>query len=423
MTVRLPFVSLLLATLFTSPAAAQEQKTIGYPGRDLLSPFRKPVDAYAPPDELFGALRKMQELANDARLPKSHDRDGREIVDDVRWQAAFADVKRIGVDAAYLAQILRVSRNAGDRATALYAMFYVDNPVHVMELIEHIPGEPERKAREAAFPRAVEFLRKVLSRRFGDLDEQQKKVLLDAMPEPGSPVARARGIGRAPVDSDALYQLRMIPFLQLLDVDEPLDQGQALWFLKEVFRLRVDLALQWLEPSLPRIRQLLIGDDERVRQQAIELLQVVGPANLREPPIDLRALLVWADEAQKGLFPPIRNLNDAIVQLHPSPERDALVAAGETALQNSSIGDPFAKQGKDGNWVRGFRLATVPDELKALAIPAGAIVTTVNGVQVHDSKTLLQTVRDQLRSQKHPRRLFVEFLRDEVQHAIEYRVM
>ncbi|MCU0864415.1 MAG: hypothetical protein MUC36_11515 [Planctomycetes bacterium] len=423
MTVRLPFVLLLSTALLLPGASAQEQKTIAYPARDILSPFRNPVEVYAPPDELFRALRTMQELAADPKAPKSYDEKGREVLDDVRWRAAYADVQRLGLDAGYLAQIIRLSRNAGDRATALYAMFFVDNPSYAIELIEHIPGEPERKAREAAFPRAVEFLRRNLARRFGDLTDEQKKALLAVVPEPGSPAAKARGVGRAPQDSDTLHQMRVIPFLQLLDLDDPLDQAQALWFLKEVFRLRIDLALMWLEPALPRIRQLVQLEDERVRQQAIELLQVVGPAGLRAPPEDPRDLVTWADEAAKGLFPPIRNLNDAVVQLHPSPERDAVVAAGEEALRDSAIGDPFVKQGKDGMWIRGFQVIRVPDALKPLAIPAGAIVTTVNGIQVGDAKTLLQTVKDQLRRQKHPRRLLIEYLRNDAMHAIEYRVM
>lgn len=423
MTVRLPFALLLSSILLPQLAPAQELKTIAYPTRDVLSPFRNPVEVYAPPDELFAALRTMQALAADPKAAKSYDKQGREIIDDARWRAAHAVVQRLGLDASYLAQIIRISRNASDRAIALYAMFYVDNPVYAIELIEHIPGEPERKAREAAFPRAIEYLRKNLARRFGDLSPEQQEALRASLPEPGSPAAKARGIGRAPDDGDTLHQIRLIPFFQLLDLDEPLDQGQALWFLKEVFRIRGDLALMWLEPALPRLRQLLQQGDEKVRQQAIELLQLVGPDDLRAPPADPRDLMTWADEAAKGLFPPIRNLNDTIVQLHPSPERDALLLAGEAALQNSAIGDPFAKQGKDGAWIRGFKVLRVPDQLKPLAIPAGAIVTMVNGVQVSDDKSLLQTVKDQLRRQPHPRRLFVEFLHDDAMHAIEYRVM
>jgi hypothetical protein len=423
MTVRLPLHLLVSATLLLPLTMAQEQKTIAYPARDVLSPFRNPVDVYAPPDELFAALRTMQALAADPKAAKSYDAQGREVVDDVRWRAAYANVQRLGLDAGYLAQIIRLSRNAADRATALYAMFYVDNPVYAIELIEHIPGEPERKAREAAFPRAIEYLRKTLARRFGELTAEQKAAVLATLPEPGSPVAKARGIGRAPQDGDTLHQIRLVPFFQLLDLDDPLDQGQALWFLKEVFRIRGDLALLWLEPALPRIRQLLQHGDERVVRQAIELLQLIGPDDLREPPQDPRELVTWADAASKGMFPPIRNLNDTIVQLHPSPERDALLVAGEAALQNSAIGDPIAQPGKNGTWIRGFKVLRVPDALKPLAIPAGAIVTTVNGVQISDDKTLLQTVKAQLEQQKHPRRLLVEFLHADTMHAIEYRVL
>jgi hypothetical protein len=332
------------------------------------------------------------------------------------------DLLRLGLDAGYLAQIMRLNRNPVDRATAFYGAFYCDNVGYVIELIEHIPGEPLRATRERALPRAIEFLRQNLNRRFGDLGKEQQAEIVKAMPQPGSPAAKARGITRAPTDSDPLHEIRLQPFFQLLDLEEPLDQAQGLWFLKEVFRQRLDLAQLWLEPALPRLRQLLGSADERVRAQAIELVQVVGPKDLVAPPDDDRARVDWANAAWKTLFPPIRNQNDAIVELHPSPERDALAAAAVAALETSAIGDPYAKRHDDGKWVRGFRVARVPDELKPLAIPAGAIITAVNGLGVSDAATLLRTVRRQLEIAKHPRSLILEYLRDGTTHAVEYRL-
>jgi hypothetical protein len=248
--------------------------------------------------------------------------------------------------------------------------------------------------------------------------------VIAAMPQPGSPAAKAAGITRAPRDEDQLYSLRLVPFFQLLDLDEPLDQAQGLWFLKEVFLLRRDLALAWVEPSLPRLRQLLASDDAAVRAQAIGLFAAIGPKGLPSAPIDdARALQTWADTAARALFPPIRNLNDAVVQIQPSPERDALMAAGTKALATSAIGDAFSGRGKDGQYYRGFRVITVPDELQALAIPAGAVITTVNGVGITDAASLLATVQKLLDTQKHPRQLLVEYRLGDEQHAVEYRLL
>ncbi len=413
--------ALALATAF---CAAQEPKFVAYPDRDILSPFRSPSDVYAPPDALFHQLHIMQALADRPDLHKDFDRDGREVVDDARWHGARIEAERIGIDAAYLAQIMRLHKNAGERATALYAAFFCTNRDHVFNLISHIPGEPERKTREAAMPRAIAYLRANLGRKFGDLPPEEKAAIATSMPQIGSPAAKAAGIVRAPVDQDHLHDVRLVPFYQLLDLAEPIDQAQGLWFLKEVFLIRLDKALLTLEPALPRIRQLIASKDDAVRDQAIGLMQAVGGKDLRKPPVDDPAALpLWVDEASKALFPPIRNLNDAIVQLHPSPERDAVVAAGIKALEDSSIGDAFVGQNKAGQYVRGYRLVTVPDVLKPLAIPAGAVVTTVNGVGVSNAKTLLNTLREQLARKVYPNVLFVEYVRGEETHAVEYRVM
>jgi hypothetical protein len=418
-----PLTALLAAVAEANPAVAQEPKAIAYPDRDMLSPFRNPTDAYAPPDELFAALRTMRALAADGRLPKSFDDKGREVVDDERWREALRTVRRLGIDAGYLAQIVRVNRNANDRAVAFYAMFWVENPDHTINLIEHIPGEPVHSIREVSLPRAVEFLKRHLGRRFGDLAKEEQDAVRKATPEPGSPVARSRGITRLPEAEDRLHTLSLVPFLQLLDVDTAIDRAQALWFLAEVGGLRPDLLEQWLEPSLPRIRQLLADDDERVRAQAIELTRTIGPRDLPAPPTEPKQLQEWAERAAKHMFPPIRNLNDTLIELLPSAERDALATAGEQALANGSIGDPINRRLEDGTWLRGCRIVSVPEALRPLAIPAGAVITKVNGAEVADAKSLLKVVREALEQQRHPRQLLVEYSHKDKAHAVEYRIL
>ncbi len=415
-------VRFAVALSVSLPAPAQEPLAPAYPERDILSPFREPTDVYAPPDELFRHLRVMQNLAG--RLPDkvSYDDEGREVVDDPSWRAARARVEELGLDAGMLAQMMRLHRDGAQRDTAFYAAFHVDDVNHVLELISHIPGEPQRRTREAALRRAVPFVRAHLARRFGDLSPEQQQAVRQAIPEPGSPTARAQGITRAPLDSDHLHGLRLVPFFQLMDRDDPLDQAQALWFLKEVFRVRRDLAELWLEPALPRVHQILIDGSAQARAEAVELLQGIGPDDLGPPPDDVGALLDWAERAGRHMFPPIRNLNDTIVQLYPSPERDAIVTAGTKALENSGIGDPFRGQKDDGQWFRGFRVGHVPDALSPLAIPAEAVITGVNGAAVGTAQELLQVVRQQVQGPR-PRRLLVEYVHGGKLHAIEYRIM
>jgi hypothetical protein len=423
MTVRLLPIVLAAAIGSFGAAAAQDAKHIAYPTKDALSPFRNPTDAYAPPDEVYRLLRAMQSLADEPGAVKKFDAEGREVVDDKRWREARTELLRIGVDAGYLAQIMRLNRNVADRATAFYGAFHVVDVDLVFELIAHIPGEPERRTRELAMPRAIGFLRAHLGRRLGELSPERKEAMLKALPPLGSPMAKQRGLFRTPVDDDYLHSIPLVPFLQLLDVDAEIDQAQALWFLKEVFTIRQDAALLWLEPSLPRIRQLLLSKSAQVREQAIGLLQAIGPKDLRQPPTREDELVAWADEAAKALFPPIRNLNDTIVQLHPSPERDQIAAAAVAAFENASIGDAFSGQRKDGTRFHGVRIVTVPEALKPLAIPAEAIVTSVNGIAVTDAKVLLATVKGELARRGHPRKLLVEYVYAGEARAIEYRVM
>ena len=409
-------------TCVTAPVSAQAPIRCGYPERDILSPFRSPTDLTAPPDELFRNLRVMKAIAERSPELASFDDKGRQIVDNDAWRQAYDRVLTVGLDAGMLAQMMRLHRNSDQRGIAFFAAFYCDNIGSVMELIAHIPGEPTREIREQALPKAVEFIRAHLSRRFGDLSKEERAVVLSNMPEVGSPAAKARGIQRTPRDSDHLHELRMTPFFQLLDVKEPIDHAQALWFMKEVFQARLDLASSWIEPGLPRITQLLVSDDAKVRAEAAALFQVIGPEDLPAPPEEAAALAAWAKAASKHLFPPIRNVNDAIIQLFPSEERDAVVTAALKALEDQSIGDPFRGQGKDGKWYAGYRLVRVPDELKALAIPPEAVITTVNGVAVDSAQTLLKAATKFARRPR-PNRVFVEYVREGKRHAVEYRIM
>ncbi|MFT4514670.1 MAG: hypothetical protein ACI89X_002303 [Planctomycetota bacterium] len=407
------------------PEKAIEQEPVdplvAYPEHDILSPFRAPMDLYAPPDELFRQLNIMRNIAS--RSPnKSFDAAGREVIDDPAWQQARQKVDEIGIDAGVIAGMMRLHRNEVQRATAFYGAFYCANIGYVMELISHIPGEPLRSTREAAFPRAIQFLRAHLGKRYGQLTDDEKALVIGALPELGSPAANAQGLTRLPTENDHLHSLRMTPFFQLLDVDDELDRAQALWFIKETIVARQDFANLWLEPALPRLRQLLRSDNDNVRAQSTGIFQLIGPQDMAKPPKDADELVAWAQKAGKHLFPPIRNINDAIVQLYPSAERDAIAEAGVKALVNSSIGDPFRGQKKDGSWYRGFRVGRVPDALMQLAIPKDSIITAVNGAPIGSAQELLSIITKQSKAKK-PRRVMVEYVLKGQSRAIEFRIM
>jgi len=394
---------------------------VAYPERDILSPFRTPTDLYAPPDELFRQLSIMRNIASRSSA-KSFDDSGREVIDDPAWQQARAKVSEIGIDAGQLAGMMRLHRNEAQRATAFYGAFYCSNISYVMELISHIPGEPLRSTREAALPRAIQFMRANLGTRFGELTDDEKAIVIGALPQIGSPAAKAQGLTRLPSKNDHLHSLRLTPFFQLLDIDNETDRAQALWFIKEAIVTRPDFANLWLEPALPRLLQLLRSNNNDVRDQAIAIFQRIAAKNTAAPPKEIEALVMWAKEAGKHLFPPIRNINDAIVQLYPSDERAAIAKAGIKALESSAIGDPYRGQKKDGSWYSGFRVGRVPDALAQLAIPEGSVITSINGAPINSAQGLLATIIKQSEA-KRPRRVMVEYVLKGQSRAIEYRIM
>lgn len=401
----------------------------GYPTQDILSPFRKCDDISAPPEGPFRQLRIMREAAR--RSPgHSFDANGHPVIDDEQWLRAKQELDLLGLDPGHLAQVIRTSRNADDRALALWGVIYCTNPTDVFNLIAHIPGEPLRNTREAVLPRAVAYLEAHLGRTYGDLTPEQQAAL--NLPEPGSPAARRMGITRPPLESDRLYGINLQPFFQLLDLNTAHDQAQGLWFLSQCFALRQDLATSWLEPALPRIEQLLVGTNQQVRAQALDLLRTIGPSGLQVPLADAEEadLLQFAKQATDPMFPPIRRTAEGTFLLFPGPEREALIAAGKKALQEGVVSSGHGKT-KDGHPYHGLRIERVPADLEILALPAGAVITAVNGVPLSNAASLqnlfakLFPTRDKNGKARAIRnsRLMVEYVFDGANHAIEYRVM
>lgn len=426
----------LLAACLCAPLTSQEPKlSSGYPAKDALSPFRTPEDIAAPPDALFAALRAMRRIAEDPAAARSFDRDGRETIDDDEWRAARAEAERLGIDAGMLAVQMRTNRNADERSIAFYAAFYCANIDHVFNLISHIPGEPVRQTRERAYPRAIAFLQANVGRRFGELPEDQQKRIRAEMPQIGSPAAKSRGITREPVAEDLMHTVHLVPFLQLLDLDDTMDQAQGLWFVKEACLARKDIALATLEPALPRIRQLLRSPVANVRAEAFGLFCAIAHEKLTKPdPGDATAVDAFAVAAGKSMFPPLRRTSDGLLWLFPSEERDALVAAAIAAIETGTLGRSDRGSTSSGVPYRGFRIESVPEELAPLGIPEGAVVTAVNGVPIHDAKSLREAIEAQFwqidrskdkegkRVPKTTATLLVEFQQGDTAKAMEFRI-
>lgn len=427
-----------IALSCSAALAAQQQEpklSSGYPEKDALSPFRNPSGIAAPPDALFATLRTMRRIADDPAAIRSYDADGREVIDDDGWRAARSEAERIGIDAGLLAAQMRNNRNEDERAIAFYAAFYCANTDFVFNLISHIPGEPIRQTRERAYPRAIAFLQANVSRKFGDLGKEQQAAILAEMPQIGSPAAKSRGITRTPVDSDLLHTVRLVPFLQLLDLDDTMDQAQGLWFIKETCLARKDLALSTLEPALPRIRQLLRSKDAKVRKEAFGLFCAIADKGIAQPdPSDAVAVEAFALAAGKSMFPPLRRTSEGLLWLFAGEERDALVTAAIASLDKESLGRPDRGETSSGVPYRGFRVDTVPPELTVLGIPQGAVITAINGMPIHDAKSIRAAIeaqfwvidrsgnKDGVKKPKSAATLVVEYQQGDTARAMEYRV-
>lgn len=429
-----PAIAAAIAVALAPATGTAQSKNAkpAYPERDILSPFRACDEIVAPPDKVFAVWRKMRAIAEASGAKSDFDAEGREIIDDPQWQALRIELEALSIDAGHLAQVIRGSRNNDDREIAFYGMFFCNNVDAVLNLIGHIPGEPTAATRQKAYPRAIAYMRAHLGKRWGDLSEGDRETVLRGMPKVGSPEAKAMGITRAPRNEDQLHQILLRPFFQMLDRDTPLDQAQALWFLKECFLLRIDLASQWVEPALPRIEQLLAEGSGQVAAEAEGLLRAIGPKDLPALAADANATerLKFADLARRRLFPPIRQISSGVVLLQPSADREALLAAAQKALADGSLGETATGQTKDGNYFRGYRIVRVPDDLGSLRIPVGAILLSVNGTPVSNAEQLRAAVAAafSVRDEKGRMRdlstgkLVVEYLLDGQPRAMEYRV-
>ncbi len=390
-------IALAVTTLGVQPRTQQQI-------HEGLLPFRNPSGNVEPPEELFADLQAMWNIRKGARRSEiSFDDMGREIVDDPRWQRAYeaAQGKMFNM-ATVFGLMLRDSRVVNYRRLSAYGTFYATNPAHVFELIAFFPGEPEREIREGAFRRAIEYLRVHLPK--------NKPVTVDGDGEAAA--------GREP---DSLYTLEVYPFVALLDETDFRDQAQGLWFLKEVMAIRPQGAKPILGACVDRLRRLLVSDNAEVRVQAREFLQQADPAHRDAPAEDAgdEALIAWLDAVAYDVFPPVRAMSEGLTDIYPSDDLDRIIEVGTDALERKSIGEPVTGRKRGGGTYRGFRIARLPEPLDKLRLPVGTVITSINGQPVATARSILDMLQISAKAKK---RFFVEYVRDGVPMAMEYRL-
>ena len=149
-------LKLLATALALSPlAAAQEADPNAV---DWRMPFRSPQANLVPPEDMWAHLRPMYEIARQAAPDNVQIEDGIEVVLDPSWLEHRKAFEAVRQDAGYVSLVLRDSKHVADRAIAFYGAFYLSDPQQVMQLIEHIPGEPSRGLREDAYRRAAGYI-------------------------------------------------------------------------------------------------------------------------------------------------------------------------------------------------------------------------------------------------------------------------
>ena len=367
---------------------------------DWRMPFRKPLVNLQPPEAMWEHLEPMLRIAAEAPAElRRFDEHGVEVVDDPRWRKHLEALRSMPFDAPYLSLVIRESKFEKDRQIAFYGAFLSPDPQQVFALIEHIPGEPSRAIRQDAYLRAASFLRAHPTRR----------PAADAGPGEDGLVAAMR------VDP--------APFVALLEVDDERDRLQALWFLARLGELRPEAGIEAIGLGHDALRAAAGAESQRERVALRDFVAILDPVDAREAPAkDAVAddVVAWFDVVHHDLYPPIRRRSSGLVDLHPSPELDEIVAAGARALRDGSIGtDAATGSTKDGIAFRGFRLDVLPAPLDLLGLEHGWVITAINGLPTPSAESLLAALR---RALPQARRFFVEYVdRQGEVGAVEFR--
>lgn len=353
--------------------------------RDWRLPFRSPSRAIDPPRALYEVLNRMLGAAEDEGAVLRFDERGIEVCDSQVWRNGFAQLQTMDArtyDIGYLSQIIRESGSATDRKIALYGMFYHPNTSAVMQMLNHIPGEPSRRLREAGYRRAIEYMRvHYRKKNEGNLEDWSK-------------IRVGPGGQMPPKPGEWSYEFDAIPYFMLLQVDSPLDQRQALWFLGEVVKIRPHLWQKYMQAALLQLYHLAAHDDRSVRQSAIDFLARLDPESRSAPAADdgQDEIKAWIDAVAYDVFPPIRPVSPGLTELYPSDEVTTMLQLGEKVLRNSSLGQPATGKFENGYDYRGLRIDRMPTPLDKLGFEVGNVVISINGQPVASCADVLRVL-------------------------------
>lgn len=403
-----PFLCAVLAlSLGPSALHSQQDPTGPEAETDWRMPFRSPDKDWSPPADVFRQLRSMYTYARKPDAKLRFNEDGIEICEDPLWNEAYMRLLDLRQDAGWISQIIRISGSVEDREVALYGMFYNPDRKLVMQMLNHIPGEPVRRLRQDAMRRAMEFLRvHYPAKNEGDLEEWSKIRVGPAGELPPKP-------------GEYSHELDEVPYFALLQVGDSIDQRQALWFLGELVKMRPALWQRYLAAAGPILYELLVADDVSVRTSAREFLMLVDPAKREAPSVDApkSERLAWIDAVMYDVFPPIRRVSPGQVDLYKSDDLDQLLEIGERLLREASLGDTAMGAFKNGQTWRGVQLKRLPTPLDKLGLEIGHVVTAINGVPVGTCADILRIFT----ASGWKRSFFVEFVDGEKSKAMEYR--
>ncbi len=385
------------------------------PQFEYLRPIRSPNKNLQPPLELYDELRQMRAIASGSGARVSVDQDGREVCDSAEWQQARARAQikatRMG---GYLAVVGQDSGDAADRALAYYGAYWIETIQDTISIMALIAGEPVPQIREEAMQRALAFLRVQIGKNRGG----------GSGPRGASPVefGEGRAIGqRVYDDPDApAYDLDINPWCALVACEQARDQAQGLWFLRELVLLRKQYGAESIALIQGLLPALVVHKEPEVRKQAHAYLAAIDPRKRPVPAEGMpnEAVLAWLDAVIYDLFPPIRRVSAGLYDLYPSADLAQIVATGKDLLARDAIGST-ASGTVGGVFYRGFKVLRQPTPLDLLGLPKDAVITSINGAPVTDSKSLLATLTTILGNK---RSLMVEFVANERQKAIEYRL-
>ena len=394
-------VFLLLAGLPAQEALVDTywQRESGAKVYDELTPFRNPTGLKvpgAPQVKLPPIVEEFVIMFNLAVSARSEDlvvdESGRQIYADPRWAASLEKVLELSIRMeGWVGKLFMESDNVLWRRVCAYGMFYFNNPQDVINMIAFLPGEPRRDIREDSFWRVVEYLAIHLPQN-----------------RPQNPLTPNNGV------VVPLYQFNPMPFMQLLDKPEELDQAQALWFLAEVLSFRPDLGKSYLSEIVDRVPALLTSSSAMVRSRALDFLAAIDrtPGRAPEPSATDEERLAWLGQLEYELYPPIRHISSGLVEIYPSADRERLVTVGRQWLDDKDFLPKATEVTKSGMTRYGVRVNHLPDPLDKLGIPMGALIMGINRAPTRTAEEFHKRITDGVEAHKKAEQEYEKYLRE-----------